>query len=189
MPQSSQEVLAGGTELTKTAQQLAQEQLGNTKQFDPNSEDSRRYEDAIFGRLTQYNDRNKQREQDQLEQTLYNRGISLNPADKQYNQHMGALNERYDALNADARAQATQMGLDATLNTRKQQMSDLDQLANKTGLGTSGADFDLAYKKFLEEQRANKATESILKNKNRVGGGTTTTTAPVFNDTTAPGVA
>jgi hypothetical protein len=164
MPQQSQEVLTAGTDLSKTALGLAQEGLQGYEQYQaPDLEGERsRIEDQVYGRLTKNFDRDYTNEKNQLEQTLYNRGIPLDPKDPQYQRFMQDHNERYDTARENARARATEMGgtelsrsTGIGLDSRQQQMSEIDQLS-QTGYGTKGAEYDLAYKKMLEEQRAAK---------------------------------
>ena len=67
-----------------------------------------RIEEDVFGRLTKNLDTNRARDKQELEQSLYNRGIGVgNPL---YNQQMGEFNQRYDDLTTDARQRAAEVG-------------------------------------------------------------------------------
>lgn len=72
--------------------------------------DRSRIEDAVFRQLTRNNDRDKQRERAQLESSLADRGVALDPRDPIYSRAMQELNERYDTVSADARDRATMLG-------------------------------------------------------------------------------
>jgi hypothetical protein len=69
-----------------------------------------RIEDAAYSRLTRGNDARMQQEKADLEQTLANRGIPLDPNDPQYQRHMNNFNQKWDESNAAARQQATMLG-------------------------------------------------------------------------------
>jgi hypothetical protein len=116
-----QKILDQGESLTQTGQGLAQGTLNQFQAgFDPNltarmttgdlNADRARIEGEVFGRLTRGLDAQKANENQAMEQTLRNRGIPL--GSKQWNDQMAEFNKRYDTLNADARAQAAQMGGD-----------------------------------------------------------------------------
>ena len=67
-----------------------------------------RIEDQVFGRLTKNLDTNRARDKQELEQSLYNRGIGVgNPL---YDQQMSEFNQRYDDLTTDARQRAAEVG-------------------------------------------------------------------------------
>lgn len=70
--------------------------------------DRNRMEDEVFQRLTRGMGEQKGRDQQQLEQTLHNRGIPVGSA--LFNQQMEQFNKSYGDRELDARAQATQMG-------------------------------------------------------------------------------
>lgn len=72
--------------------------------------DRQRIEDEVFNRLTRGVAEAKDRERDQLSQTLYNRGIPLGSA--LYTQQMEEFDKKYNNATLDARAQATAMGGD-----------------------------------------------------------------------------
>jgi hypothetical protein len=114
-----QNILNQGQNLTTTGQGLAQNTLGQFQAgFNPETAqrvstgdlaaDRARIEEEVFGRLTRGLDERKGNEQQQMEQTLRNRGIPL--GSKQWNDQMAEFNKRYDTQIADARAQAAQMG-------------------------------------------------------------------------------
>lgn len=122
---------------------ISQDLLSGYSQYDPGtSEEQRaRIEEATYGRLTRNLDRDRQRDLERTEQTLYNRGIPLDPTNEQYSRHMGAVNERYDTLAENAMARAVEMGgqemsRDAAVNlaTHQQGMSDLGTLHGQ-GMG------------------------------------------------------
>jgi len=138
-----QNILSAGEGLTSMGQGLAKQQLGSYKQFNfgaNSAADRSRIEDEVFDRLTRNTDRDYAREKEQMEQTLHNRGIALDPADAQYKSNIGALDERYDTLRANARADATQLGGEEMsraygmeLGTHQQGLNDASALQ---GMGT-----------------------------------------------------
>ena len=67
-------------------------------------------EDTVFNNITRNFQRDYTRNKDDLEQSLANRGVPIDPTDPQYAKAMQQLNERTDAAKADAMSQATQMG-------------------------------------------------------------------------------
>lgn len=74
--------------------------------------DRRRIEDQVFQSLTRNLKRDKGEELEQLEQTLHNRGVPLDPNNPLYAKAIRDLNERYDTREADALGRAVQMGGD-----------------------------------------------------------------------------
>lgn len=66
------------------------------------------YENAIYGQLTQGLDRQKQQEQEQLEQTLAQRGIPV--GSQAYSNATADFNKRYDDVYSNARNQAVTTG-------------------------------------------------------------------------------
>lgn len=72
--------------------------------------DRQRIEDEVFNRLTRGVDESKNREREQLSQTLNNRGIPI--GSDLYNQQLQEFDKRYNTATLDARAQATAMGGD-----------------------------------------------------------------------------
>ena len=74
--------------------------------------DRRRIEDDVYGNLTRFTDRDKSREWDDTEQTLYNRGTPLDPRNPLYAKSRQGLDERYDSIKMDAAQKATMMGGD-----------------------------------------------------------------------------
>ena len=63
-------------------------------------------EDAVYGRLTANNAKNKAFDSNALEQNLYNRGIPYTPDDPQRQRWTQALDQRYDNLDQQARQDA-----------------------------------------------------------------------------------
>ena len=74
--------------------------------------DRARIEDQVFANLTRNLERDRSRDRNELEQSLANRGIPIDPNDPQYQRAMQSLDERYDARADQARAQAVTMGGD-----------------------------------------------------------------------------
>jgi hypothetical protein len=116
--------------------------------FDPNQQrralgsdfqaDRARMEDEVFGRLTRGMDDKKERDRQQLEQNLHNRGIPV--GSKLFDQQMEEFNQRYDNLTLDARAQATQMGgqeYERNFNIQEGKLkNELGELGYMAGFGT-----------------------------------------------------
>jgi len=189
-----QKILSAGEGLTSMGQDLAKQQLEGYKPFSFNGDaDRARIEDEVYNRLTRNTDRDYAREKEQMEQTLHNRGIALDPSQEQYKSNIGALDERYDSLRANARADATQLGGEElsrsygiNLGTHQQGLSDTSTLQGMgTGLmmpnapgynaptynpGATPAEMELAFKQ-LQQQK------ELEKWRNR-GGGTTDTQSP-----------
>lgn len=70
--------------------------------------DRARIEEEVFGRLTRDLDKNKARDRQELEQSLYNRGIGVgNPL---YNQQMNEFDQKYNDMTTDARQRAAEIG-------------------------------------------------------------------------------
>jgi hypothetical protein len=112
-----------GTTLSQTGLDKAMGLLGSdgvSQPFNPNLTartatgdliaDRKRMEDTVFNNITRNFQHDYARNKDDLEQSLANRGIPIDPLDPQYKEAMKQLNERTDAAKADAMAQATQMG-------------------------------------------------------------------------------
>lgn len=74
--------------------------------------DRMRMEDAVYKNLTRDNAENKKREREDIERTMFNRGISLDPRNEQYAKTTGDLDKRYDRMDEAARLNATQYGGD-----------------------------------------------------------------------------
>lgn len=72
--------------------------------------DRARIEDAAYKRLTRYTQSDYDREKQQTEQTLHDRGIALDPANPAYKSQMDDLNRRYEGIRADAANQAVATG-------------------------------------------------------------------------------
>lgn len=72
--------------------------------------DRARIEKAAYDRLTRFTNADQDRERAQTEQTLYGRGIALDPRNPAYKASMDDLNRRYDANRADAANQAAVTG-------------------------------------------------------------------------------
>lgn len=168
MPGAVKDVYRQGNELSETGMKMAREELGGWNQYGVLSDDTKGVEDAIYSRLTQNTDRDYAREKEQLEQTLYNRGIALNPNDPQYKAFMGELDERYANQRNNARLQATEFGINAGLQQHQTRTGDI---ANLSGLGTADKtlEADLAYKTLAEKTRATKAAEALAGKK--ISGG------------------
>lgn len=98
----------GGQGATDKSNQL----VSGYQKFDMtgNEADRNRIEDAVYSRLTRNFDRDMAKEKQDLEQTLYNRGIPLDPSNPQYKQHMDAFNEKWQGAKESAMGQAVEMG-------------------------------------------------------------------------------
>jgi len=72
--------------------------------------DRTRVEDSIFKSLTRNVDRQKGEERNQLEQSLANRGIPIDPNDPQYKTAMRDFDERYDSIKENAMNNAVVQG-------------------------------------------------------------------------------
>jgi hypothetical protein len=139
-----QSILDRGEGLTQQGQQLAQQGLQGYKSFNPQNAEAMRgqFEDQVFGRLTRGLEDKKRLEREQLEQTLYNRGIPLDPNDRLYQSYMTDFNKNYQTIEDDARAKAVEMagaemGRNYTQNlqTHQQGLSDINNLQQQgTGL-------------------------------------------------------
>jgi hypothetical protein len=116
--------------------------------FDPNQQrralgsdfqaDRARMEDEVFGRLTRGMGEQKERDRQQLEQTLHNRGIPVGSA--LFNQQMDQFTKQYADRELDARAQATQMGgqeYERNFNIQEGRLkNELGELGYMAGFGT-----------------------------------------------------
>lgn len=130
-----QKIYDVGTELTQQGQQLAQQQMAKYQPYGPDTAYNQAVINSVFSQLTQGVTDQEQREKAELEQTLYNRGIPLNPADPQYKAHMDAFNKKYQDIYGNAKMQAVQQGSTMGLAGHQQNMSDLAALQNQgTGL-------------------------------------------------------
>lgn len=72
--------------------------------------DRARIEDQVYKNLTRNLGRQYKEERDQIEQTLANRGIPLDPNSDLYKKTIRDLDERYDQIRENALTQATQIG-------------------------------------------------------------------------------
>lgn len=143
LSKEQQNIYNQGTGLTSLGQQLAQQQLKGYQGFDFNEGNQRQQiEDSIFNSLTRGIDKKRQMEREQLESTLYNRGIPLDPNDKLYQSYMEDFDRRYDDIMVNARGQATQQAqqqmqdaYNRGITTHQQGMSDITGLQQQgTGL-------------------------------------------------------
>lgn len=121
-------------------------------------------EDALFASLTRNVDSQQAQEQEQLSQTLRNRGIPV--GSDLYNQQMQQFNDRYDTIRSNARNSASVLGLqelqgltDAqeqiinnqygqAAGVRNQQIGEIGAL---TGLDQMAKDYALNKKKTAAE--------------------------------------
>lgn len=107
------EILAGGQELTKGGQGIAQGYVDEYQKFGP--EDFGDYrakiEDSVFTRLSQNMDQDYQNTRQAKEQELFNKGIpySQDP-NSRFQQELGGIDRRYDEAKLQARSQAATMG-------------------------------------------------------------------------------
>ena len=95
-----------------------------------------RIEDQLYGRLTRNLERDRGRELESAEQTLYNKGIpfSADP-ESRYQKELSVIQQRYDDRDANARAQATQLGGDEFLRQfGAQEQLRANQLAEQGGI-------------------------------------------------------
>jgi hypothetical protein len=118
----------GGSPQTYNPSSLAQGLMG----------DRQRIENSVFQGLTRDLERNRGRDMEAAQQSLYNRGITYsNDPNSRYQQELGDLNRRYDDMNQNARLQATQFGgqelanqFGMGLQSHQQQLSDIANLQN-----------------------------------------------------------
>lgn len=108
-------------------------------------------EDAVYGRLTKDNQKNKAFDSNALEQNLYNRGIPFDPNDPQRGRWTGALDKRYDDLDASARqsaisqadaANAQEISMNEGMITNDYNIAqgiNQTQMGNYTQLGQNGS--------------------------------------------------
>jgi hypothetical protein len=196
-----QGILDRGEGLTQMGQELAAQRLQGYKPFQMGADtvaDRARIEDEVYNRLTKNTDADFARRKEQMDQTLYNRGININdPSDPVYKQNMQALSDEFNGIRADARSQAVQLGgqeytrsYGIGLGQHQQNLNDANQLQQQgVGLqlpqfqgyqapsmqpGTSTSAMDLAYKTLAEQQRqANMQNQTQLKLGNRTGAAST----------------
>lgn len=192
LSEPQQQILNAGQAITQTGQNLAQQGLANYQQFNPGDFLAKRQEieDQVFNRLTRDLDQNYGDRKAQLEQTLYNRGIPLDPENPQYQKHMKAIDDQYNRAREEARQTAIatggqelsrQFGLEQ--GTHQQQLSDVGFLQQQgTGFVNpnlpgyqapqynlpSPTELDLAYKQLQMQQREH---ELAMQKLGRGGGG------------------
>ncbi len=143
LSQDQQKILDQDEALAKAGRGIAQDQISNFQQpWDANTADRQfqggfgadrmRIEDAVYQNLTRDNSKMKQQEREDLERTMFNRGIALDPRNEQYAKSQENLDKRYDSLDQQARLQATQFGG----NEMAQQFGQQEQLiANQFAQG------------------------------------------------------
>ena len=109
---ANQQLVEGGQNLSRQGQGIASNALNSFTPFQPQdlSAERDRIEGSIYGRLTRDVDSDYAREKEQLEQTLHNRGIPLDPQDPAYQRWMGDLDRKYRDIKENARSQAVEMG-------------------------------------------------------------------------------
>lgn len=123
LSQDQQKILDQDEALSQTGRDLALQQLGSSgfgQAFNPQTAqrtstgdllaDRQRMEEEAYNRATRTFGRDKAREMEDYERTMFNRGISLDPRNDQYAKGMQDLNERWDARYDDARGRAIEMG-------------------------------------------------------------------------------
>lgn len=154
-----QKILDQDEALAQAGRGIAQSQIGNfTQPWEADTaprnfqggftEDRLRMEDAVYKNLTRDNAEMKKRDREDMERTMFNRGIALDPRNEQYAKSQELLDKRYDTLDENAKLQATQYGGDELAKqfaqqeqlianqfaqgqaTHGQQLSDLGQFAN-----------------------------------------------------------
>ncbi len=226
------EILDKGSNLTKTGQDLATSQLttsGFGQSFNPTLAgrtstgdllaDRARIEEAAFSRLMGTTSQDYAREKEQLQQTLYNRGIPLNEIANR--PEMKDLEQRYKNKEESARLNATAIGgdemsrsfgmneqlianqLSQSQGIRNQNLGEVGALQNLgTGLQIpqfqqfTGPEFSLSnpidVNTALEQLKQNQQQVNIAQqnaNKRPSGGGGTTAAASDFVNSTPPGFA
>lgn len=161
--------------LTQLGQQKAQGLLQNYQQFGAQdfNEYRQKIEDAVFDKMTRGLSDDYAKEKEQLEQTLHNRGIPLDPSNPLYNRYMKQLNDKYGTLKENARQTAIATGGQEAQRQFGMQQSTHAQLLNdmaalqKQGTGyvapqvgpyqapamhfTSPAELDIAMQKLRNE--------------------------------------
>lgn len=219
-----QDIYTSGEGLTNQALDLAGQNLGGTKlgtAFEPTLAerttsgdllaDRQRIEEEVFGRLTRDMDQNFAKDQQQLEQTLANKGIPF--GSERYKQEMQNLNDRYDRSRLDARRQATELGggefsrsfgigeqlranqLSEQQGIRNQQLGEVGTLANTgPGLqnffnmaGIQNQEDQLALQKFIAQLQAKTAKGVAKINQGGSGGGGLTPDQQAAKDEAAAG--
>lgn len=139
-----QAILQSGQGLTQQGQRLASQGLSNYSAFAPGDygAERARVEEAAFQALTRDLDENYTRDLENMEQTLSNRGIPLDPTNPRYQQEREALDKRYDRARLEARQSAVNVGgqelgaeYQRNLTTHQQGLSDISALQQQgTGL-------------------------------------------------------
>lgn len=95
-----------------------------------------RIEDEIYGKLSKNLERDRGRELESAEQTLFNKGIpfSADP-ESRYQKELSVIQDRYDSRDESARSQATMQGGDEFLKQfGAQEQLIANQLAEQTGI-------------------------------------------------------
>lgn len=98
------------TQLDPSLQQQFNPTSRNTFGTGDLAADRSRVEDSIFKSLTRNVDRQKGEERNQLEQSLANRGVPIDPNDPQYARAMRDFDERYDSIKENAMNNAVVQG-------------------------------------------------------------------------------
>lgn len=118
LSQPNQQILGGVQQGSVTSNQVLQQLLGGFQSLTGEAgangpAPQSNYESAVFQQLTRDLDKNKAKDQEQLSQTLSNRGIPM--GSQLYNDQMAELNKRYDDQFANARSQAVTQGTNTAL--------------------------------------------------------------------------
>lgn len=189
-----------GVAMTQAGQGVAADMLKGYQPFSMTggAEDRARIEDEMYRRLTKNFEQDMAKERRDLEQTLYNRGIPLDPTNPQYQQHMKAFDDKWSAAKESARGQAVQMaGQEMTnsfnmgLQSHQQYLGDMQSLQ---GMGTGlmmpnlpgyqapsynipgASETDLAYKQYLLQK------QQLDQQNKGSGGGSSQPPPPPFLD-------
>jgi hypothetical protein len=150
LSKGQQQISDQGEGLTQMGQQLAQQGLGNYKQFDFGNFDEQRarIEDSVFGRLTKTLDQDYQNSRESAEQTLHNKGIPFSgDPNSRYQQELASIDRRYDEAKESARNQAVSVGgqelsrqYGVDLGQHQQGLSDISTLQSQ-GIGLQNPNF------------------------------------------------
>ena len=145
----------------ETAQKFSKMALAAAEGYDP-AADRAKAEEATYGTLTKYYDRDMAKEQEDAKQELANRGIPYDPAAAQdpntknlYGRTVGGITQRYQGLRDTAQQQAVLSGNEAFRTTSTARDSLLNSLM--TGSNTYGSDF----KNYVNNTIAKSGDDSI----------------------------
>jgi hypothetical protein len=145
----------------ETAEKFRKLALAAAEGYDP-AADRAKAEEATYGTLTKYYDRDMSRENEAAKQELANRGIPYDPAAAQdsnsanlYGRTIGGISEKYRSLKDDASRQAILAGNEAFRTTASARDSFIKTASE--GANTFGADF----RDYINNVRAQTGDDTI----------------------------